>query len=268
MMWVMERRRGFHHHRTMHNTLLSLLVWAAIGLLLLLVWAASTVSTLLFGWWDRDRRIVHACVVRWARAVVALNPYWALRVESRTCLEPRRAYVFVANHQSLADVVVLPHIGVAYKCFSKSSLFRIPFLGWTLSLSRHIPLERGSIRSTRRAMAQARGWIARGMPVAFFAEGTRSRTGALQPFRAGAFRLAIETGTPVVPLAIGGTWEALPRGSWRFRHAVQGTLTILPPIETDTLSLDDVEAVRQRAFEAIAAALGQPVAVAIGSSGA
>jgi 1-acyl-sn-glycerol-3-phosphate acyltransferase len=237
----------------MISALLSAAIWSGIALSLVLVWVASVFSVLLFGFWDRDRRVVHECVKCWARAVIALNPFWALRVEDRARLDPGRAYVFVINHQSLADVVVLPHVALAYKCVAKAGLFHIPFLGWTLGLSRHIPLARGSVSSTRRAMAQARHWLQRRMPVAFFAEGTRSRTGALQAFKAGAFRLAIETGTAVVPLAIYGTREALPRGSWCFRQKVQGALTILPPIETKGLSLADAPQVMQQAFDAIAA---------------
>lgn len=241
----------------MRNSVLSLAVWIGVALLLVLVWVAAVISVLLFGWWDRDRRIVHACVKRWARAVVALNPYWQLRIDDRAHLDARRAYVFVANHQSFADVVVLPHVGLPYKCLSKAGLFHIPFIGWTLSLSRNIPLRRGSAHSMHRAMEQARYWVRRRMPVAFFAEGTRSRTGCLQPFKPGAFKLAIETGTPIVPLAIAGTRDALPRGSWRFDHTAHGTLTIFPPIETTGLRANDVDRLIRQAFETIASALGK-----------
>jgi 1-acyl-sn-glycerol-3-phosphate acyltransferase len=70
--------------------------------------------------------------------------------------------------------------------------------------------------------------------------------------------LAVQTGTPIVPLAISGTRDALPRGSWRFQHRVHGTLTILPPIQTSGLSLAAVDQVKQHAFEAIAAVLRGP----------
>ena len=241
----------------LRERLLSLAIWAGIALLLVLVWVASVLSVVLFGWWDKDRRVVHECVKCWAKTVIALNPYWRLQIDDQAKLDPNGAYVFVANHQSLADVVVLPHVGLPYKCLSKSSLFHFPFVGWTLSLSRHIPLKRGSLRSTRRAMEQARSWLKRRMPVVFFAEGTRSRTGALQPFKPGAFKLAVEMGAAIVPLAITGTRDALPRGTWCFRHKVQGKLTILPPISTRGLSLRDVDQIKPRAAQAIAAVLKQ-----------
>ncbi len=236
----------------MKHAALSLLIWLAVALLTILVWLASLVSVLLFGLWDHDRVIPHACVIAWARSLVKLNPYWKLTIDDQAGLMPGRPYVFVANHQSFADVVVLPHVGVPYKCLSKAELFRVPFLGWTLSLSRHIPLRRGSVHGIHQAMDEARRWIKRGMPVAFFAEGTRSRTGNLTPFKSGAFKLAIETQTPVVPLVITGTREALPHGTWKFRHKVHGRLTILPSIDSAAYRVDKSEALKQCAFDAIA----------------
>lgn len=235
----------------MKHAALSLVIWFAVALLTVLVWMASFVAVLLFGLWDRDRIVPHACVISWARALVRLNPYWRLSIDDQAGLKPGQPYVFVANHQSFADVVVLPHVGVPYKCFSKAELFRIPFLGWTLSLCRHIRLRRGSVRGIHRAMDEARRWVHRGMPVAFFVEGTRSRTGKLAPFKSGAFKLAIETQTPVVPLVITGTREALPHGTWKFRHKVSGRLTILPPIDAAAYNAAQCEALKDRAFDAI-----------------
>lgn len=236
----------------MKHAVLSIFIWLAVAVLTILVWLASAVSVVLFGLWDCDRVIPHRCVIAWARALVKINPYWQLTIDDQAGLKPGRPYIFVANHQSFADVVVLPHVGVPYKCLSKAGLFHIPFLGWTLSLNRHIPLRRGSVHSMHQAMDTARHWIKRRMPVVFFAEGTRSRNGQLLNFKPGAFKLAIETGTPVVPLVITGTREALPRGTWKFRHHVSGRLTILPPIDPTAYSASQCEALTQRAFEAIA----------------
>lgn len=235
----------------MIRILLSLVIWIGIAALTILVWVASLISIALAGPWDRDRRIAHRCIRAWAWAVVRLNPYWTLAIDDRAHLDPRRAYIFVANHQSLADVVVLPHIRLPYKCLAKAEVFQIPFVGWTLSLHRHITLRRGSVRGVRQAMDEARHWIRRGMSVAFFAEGSRSRTGGLTPFKPGAFKLALETGTPVVPLVISGTREALPRGSWMFRNRVRARLTILPPVETSTYRTGEHHLLRDRVFSAI-----------------
>ena len=177
----------------MIRPLLSLGIWAATGVLTVLVWVASAVSALLSGWWDRSRRLGHGCARAWAWALVKMNPFWRLTVERRARLARRQPYIFVANHQSLADIIVVYHVGHQFKWVAKASLFRVPFLGWTLGLNRHIRLQRGSLRSIRRTMEEARRWLARRVSVAFFAEGSRSQTGTLTPFKLGAFKLAIQT---------------------------------------------------------------------------
>lgn len=235
----------------MTQRLLSLGIWMSTGLLTILVCVASATSALVVGWWDRSRRLGHGCARAWAWALVKMNPFWRLTVERRAQLERRRPYVFVANHQSLADIVVLYHVGHQFKWVAKSNLFHVPFLGWTLWLNRHIRLQRGSLRGIRRAMDDAKRWLGRRMSVAFFAEGSRSQTGTLTPFKLGAFKLAIQTRTPIVPMVITGTRNALPRGSWVFRHRVHGRLTILPPIETADYALKDAPLLKDRVFREI-----------------
>ncbi|HEX9780452.1 MAG TPA: lysophospholipid acyltransferase family protein [bacterium] len=239
--------------------LLSIAIWIGAALLTLLLWAGSAVFVALFGWWcDRDRRMTHWWARAWAWAMVRMNPMWSLAVEGGGRLEPRRAYVLVANHQSFADVVVLPYIRVPYKCFSKEELYRVPFFGWSLALHKHIRIRRGSVKSIQESMEEARRWLQRGMPVAFFAEGTRSRTGTLGEFKSGAFKLAIETGVPVVPLVIQGTRDALPKGDWVLRHRVAGTLTILPPIETREMAPDDADRLKERVYTLMRRLLDPP----------
>lgn len=232
----------------MKYRLISIGIWAGVIVLTVLLWIFSVLSVLLTGLWDPDRRFTHRFAVYWGWAMVRMNPLWNLEVIGREHLKPARSYVVVSNHQSFADVVVLPFIGVPYKCFAKSPLFRVPFFGWSLGLHRHINLRRGSAHGIHQAMEEARRYISRGMPVVFFAEGTRSRTGKLAPFKGGAFRLAIETKTPILPLVITGTREALPRGTWVFRHRVDGAVNILPPIDAASYGMADSEILKKRVF--------------------
>jgi 1-acyl-sn-glycerol-3-phosphate acyltransferase len=78
-----------------------------------------------------------------------------------------------------------------------------------------------------------------------FPEGTRSRDGELQKFKDGAFRLAIETGTPILPLVLDGTYPALQKGDWRF-GVTEAEVRVLEPIETTGMTLDDVAVLRDR----------------------
>lgn len=143
----------------MNKVVLSLGVWIGVGVLTFLLWVFSLISVLIFGLWDRDGRITHNVARAWSWAVVKMNPLWNLKIEGLEHLDKKHHYVFVSNHQSMADIVLLPHLSVPYKCFSKSSLYKIPFFGWSLSLHRHIKLLRGSLRSIAKSMQEAKSWI-------------------------------------------------------------------------------------------------------------
>ncbi len=236
------------------------LLWIAGGLLTVWLWVVSAASVGITGWRDTDRRFTHRFSRYWAWAMVRMNPFWKLTVTGRHHLKQDRCYILVSNHQSMADIVLLPFVGVPYKCFAKSELFWVPFFGWTLSLNRHINLRRGSLRGIARAMKDARYWVDRGMSVAFFAEGTRSRDGSLSKFKGGAFKLAIQTGTPIVPLAMQGTRDIVPKGSFLLNYRARGSLTILPPIDPKNYDMKNIDALKDLTLERIERALAQTAA--------
>jgi 1-acyl-sn-glycerol-3-phosphate acyltransferase len=119
-----------------------------------------------------------------------------------------------------------------FKWVAKESLFKIPFIGWCLFLTRHIRLSRGDFASIKKVYREAAEWLRNGMSVVFFPEGTRSKTGKMGKFQNGAFKLAIQEKIPILPIVINGTREAIPKGSWIFKTKVRGKLTVLPPVET------------------------------------
>jgi 1-acyl-sn-glycerol-3-phosphate acyltransferase len=80
----------------------------------------------------------------------------------------------------------------------------------------------------------------------FFPEGTRSKTGKLRTFSKGAFRLAIQSQTPVLPLAIDGTQDCLPKHSWKFEKASYIKLKVLDPIDTTGMTMDDLDDLTER----------------------
>jgi 1-acyl-sn-glycerol-3-phosphate acyltransferase len=96
----------------------------------------------------------------------------------------------------------------------------------------------------------------RKLSVVIFPEGTRSRDGSVGMFREGAFRLAIEAGVDVVPLAVAGTANSLPKGSFVFREQTAATVTVLPPVSTKGLTLEDAPALAERVRDQIARAIG------------
>jgi 1-acyl-sn-glycerol-3-phosphate acyltransferase len=117
-----------------------------------------------------------------------------------------------------------------------------------------VRLTRGEISSATDAMRQCADRLDKKVSVMFFPEGTRSKTGELGKFKNGAFRLAIETGVPILPLAVSGCHSALRPHDWRLGVSV-AEVRVLDPIEVDGLTASDIYALRDRARNAIAAEL-------------
>jgi 1-acyl-sn-glycerol-3-phosphate acyltransferase len=109
---------------------------------------------------------------------------------------------------------------------------------------------RGVRRSAVEALRRAREILAQRVSVVIFPEGTRSTTGDLLPFKDGAFRLAIEAGVPILPLAVSGTSTVLRKHDWRFGRS-RAEVRVLPPVETTGLTLKDVPALRERVRDMI-----------------
>lgn len=198
--------------RRLKTIFLSLYLWGAIALVFLLFFPVAVLLALLYPV-DPARRLLHWAGLRVGRLIVALHPLWHVSFEGEARIPRGRPFVYVCNHESHADSVALTVLDRQFKWVLKESLTKIPVFGWILRLAGYISVRRGERESARGAMEEARRWIERGIGVFFFPEGTRSANGALGPFKDGAFRLALETQTPVVPLVIVGSRDALPKHS-------------------------------------------------------
>jgi 1-acyl-sn-glycerol-3-phosphate acyltransferase len=118
------------------------------------------------------------------------------------------------------------------KWVAKAELFRLPFAGWLLRMSGDIPVDRHSAESRSQVLVRAREYLEKRCSVMFFPEGTRSPDGRVHRFADGAFRLALRAGVPVLPIAIDGTQEALPKNSIVFRpEASDIQVRVLDPID-------------------------------------
>ncbi|MDD5136572.1 MAG: lysophospholipid acyltransferase family protein [Candidatus Omnitrophica bacterium] len=235
------------------KVLISMTVWIVGTILIILLYFAMLLMIAMFPF-DRSRKIAHAQCFWWARSVVSLNPYWDISASGLENIDKKRTYVVVANHQSLADIVVVYLTGMQFKWVAKESLFKVPFIGWCLSLARHIKLERGDFGSIKKVHREAARWLRSGMSVLFFPEGTRSNTGEMKDFQNGAFKLAIREKVPILPVSIRGTGNAIPRGTWLFQTKVPATVKVLPAIETSGFTNADFAKLRDLVRSAIDAA--------------
>jgi 1-acyl-sn-glycerol-3-phosphate acyltransferase len=181
---------------------------------------------------DRHRRLLlHLYTSAWAVSYFYLTPFWRLRVRGRSKLPWRGPAVLVSNHASLIDILALFGLFRPFKWVSKRSVFKVPCIGWNMSLNGYIQLTRGDKDSIARMMKQARACLDAGVPVFIFPEGTRTRDGNLLPFKEGAFRLALEAGCPVIPIAVHGTGDALPKHGITLRKQTKALVEVLDPMD-------------------------------------
>ena len=193
-------------------------------------------------------KLVHAQCFWWSDALVALNPYWKLKVEGLENIDHNRTYVIVANHQSLADIIIIYKTHMYFKWVAKRDLLKLPFIGGLLWVNDHVLLARGEFGSIKAVYGQAAVWLRKGVSMLFFPEGTRSHTDEMNEFQNGAFKLAIKEAKPLLPVFIGGTREAIPKGGWIFKTKVAGRLVILPPIDTSNYKTADYAALRDLVY--------------------
>jgi 1-acyl-sn-glycerol-3-phosphate acyltransferase len=216
----------------MKQVIESIVIWIIVTILTVLLFLAMLFFTVILYPFDKKRKVAHAQCYWWADAVTFFNPYWNVTVSGLENIDRKKTYVIVANHRSLADIVVIYKTRMQFKWVAKESLFRVPFVGWNMSLARHIKLERGSFSSIKKIYREAAGWLRSGMSVLFFPEGTRSETDEMKEFQNGAFKLAIKEKLPVLPILVEGTGAAIPKGSWLFKSRIPARLVVLPAVDT------------------------------------
>jgi 1-acyl-sn-glycerol-3-phosphate acyltransferase len=237
----------------MRTILRSVWVWGAI-VALILVWFPLLVIVRLL---DRDpvRRRTGRLFRLLGAAMTFVNPLWRLTIRGLDDRAGRdRAYVVVSNHQSHADIPLISRLPWEMKWVAKKSLFGIPIAGWMMRLAGDIPVDRAEKSSRAAVLPRALWYLQHGCSVMFFPEGTRSPDGEIKPFADGAFRLAVQAQAPILPLAVQGSRDCLPKHTWKFTNACDVRLVVLPPVETTGLTETDVPALRDKVRTMIVAA--------------
>ena len=155
---------------------------------------------------------------------------------------PGRAYVYMSNHQSHMDIPMLYATlpSPTIRMLGKKELFRIPVWGRALRAAEFIEVDRSNHKRALKSIERAAELIRDGVSIYLAPEGTRSRTGRLGPLKKGGFHLAKETGTPIVPVAIRGTIDILPRGTRTMHTGKRVDLTIGAPIAVEGRDLPEL----------------------------
>ena len=210
--------------------LFSFLFWAFIVVTSILLFPGALILWVATAPFGRRRVWLHQYTCFWGSIYTVLNPLWRVTVDGRENLVRGETYVMVANHLSLVDILVLFRLFRHFTWVSKAENFSVPFVGWNMRLNAYIPLRRGDRESVARMLVTAEQDLRDDTSVMIFPEGTRSRDGALRPFKDGAFELAVRTGLPVLPIVVAGTGDALPRRGFVLQGRHRISLTVLPPV--------------------------------------
>jgi 1-acyl-sn-glycerol-3-phosphate acyltransferase len=179
--------------------------------------AIMGIGSLASSLFDRGGRIQHGFARAWSKMILA-TVGCPITIVSPEKLNAGGPAVYVVNHLSAFDIPTLyAALPFQFRIMAKKELFRYPVLGWHLKLSGQIPIDRDNARSSLKSLMRASEALKNGMSLVVFPEGGRSPNGQLQPFLGGSFYVAIKAQVPIVPMALIGTYEALPMNSFHLR---------------------------------------------------
>ena len=175
---------------------------------------ASIITALLTGigsmlgggkWWGYYPAHIWGKIVCWITMV-------KVSVTGKENIDPKKPYVFVANHQSAYDIfVIYGYLGHSFRWMMKKSLEKIPFIGWSCKRAGMVFVDNSSPAAIKETMAKARTQLQNDQSLIVFPEGSRTWNGKQSPFKKGAYLLAVQFGLPIVPITIDGAFDVMPR---------------------------------------------------------
>jgi len=157
-----------------------------------------------------------------------------VEIRGREHLQPGQNYIFMSNHVSNLDPpILIPIIPGRCSVLVKKELFRIPILGAGMRVADLVPVDRSNREAAIESVNAAVRVLERGLHMVIFPEGTRSEDGRLLPFKKGPFHLAMESGVPVIPVTLLGTFESWPKTRFGLRPRT-ATVLFHPPLDPRT----------------------------------
>jgi 1-acyl-sn-glycerol-3-phosphate acyltransferase len=169
-------------------------------------------------------------------------------------VDPATPYIFIQNHTSHLDHVALytatPHFKQGIEL---ETHFDYPFYGWFMRARGTIPIPKDRQGAVDVLLRAVRVEVDNGHSILGFPEGHRTLTGRVGKFYDGIFRVAIELGVPVVPVAVTGLYDVLHKGSFVIRPGNTVTVFVERPISTANLSSEDIGSLRDQVRDVIAA---------------
>lgn len=216
--------------------MLSVLFYIYILVELTLFFILSCVALVVCWPFDKPRRVVHElsraiCMCFWL-----VPPTWRRTILGKENFDKKTPYVIAINHNSMADILALYFLRLNFRWVSKREVFRMPYIGPLLSIHGDIAIDRGrGAESMKKVIDDGKLWVSRGVSIAIFPEGTRSRNGEISRFKQGAFALAKEAGVAILPVVMDGTRNVLKR-NFMFNWRNHLKISVLKPISAEEVA--------------------------------
>ncbi|MBR2450255.1 MAG: 1-acyl-sn-glycerol-3-phosphate acyltransferase [Paludibacteraceae bacterium] len=211
----------------------------------------ALLTIVCFPW--RNGKIPRAVQVFWSRSVLWLLLV-PIKVTGRENVDSQQSYVFVANHQSFLDVfAVYGWLPNNFKWLMKKELRKIPFVGTACAVAGHIFVDRSNPRAAMESLTYIKAQLHDGISTVIFPEGTRTKTGEMGRFKAGAFKIAMDMGLPVVPITLNGFYKSMPSGQFFVNPRSRVSLHIGKPIDISQFTdiNEAMVAVREKVAEGL-----------------
>lgn len=204
----------------------------------------ATIALVVFYPFDRRRFIVHKLSKWWTYNCFSLiNPFWKTISTGKELVDKNKTYIIVSNHQSLMDIGFMYYVPCVFKWISKREVLSIPIIGQMLYIHGDILIKRGTRKSAKEMLNKSRRWLKCGASIAIFPEGTRTKDGQVHSFKEGAFLLAKQTKTPILPVVLDGAFAVLPKNGILLKMKHRFHVKILPEIsvqEIESTSIKDM----------------------------
>lgn len=207
-------------------------MWSFYVLLFLVFFIIISVTFLLTFWFDPYRIITNRVLGWMAWFMVHPWPTWKITLMGTEHIQKDTPTIFVSNHESFVDIPLIYQLPIRMKWVVKHSMTYIPVMGWMVRLTGQLTINR-SKRTAIKKLERLIEPLQSGVPVMLFPEGTRSTDGKLQPFKNGAFLLAMEHGFNIQPMIVEGAFEALRPNQSLFNPVADLKVKVLPSISVD-----------------------------------
>ena len=204
----------------------------------IIVTAFFTCAAVVINIFCPSEKMVRSIAHHWAKILLYLSQI-KVEVIGKENVSTEMPQIFMANHQGDFDILIfLAHIPVDFLWTAKKELFRVPVFGRAMRKAGYIKIDRQNHEKAMEGLEETENKISKGISIAAFPEGTRSRDGRLLPFKQGMFYLAIQTDVPIVPVTIIGSNKIMPKGSLRVNQG-EITMVIDKPIDTGNYTIEN-----------------------------